>query len=116
MQFDLESEVINGPGTYESIAVMAKDHAVMVGWTDGLGSHFDILLTFARHFEGRNIQGGVSKRSLFVSIMRVGAFGFSLETELHPHYVAEKLNMGGGPTTEKLTKLLNGVIAETKKL
>lgn len=58
------------------------------------------------------MQRGIRSDDLFVSIMSRGAFGFECYGKKHSGYVAEKLNLGIDETSEKLTELLNGVIAE----
>lgn len=51
---------------------------------------------------------------MFVSIMRIGAFGFLIDSEKHSGYIGEKLNLGDNITTEKLIELINGIIGYLK--
>lgn len=110
MNFDDYSEVINGEDTYKEIArELGKENNVIIGWTDQEGTHYDILFTFCALKYG-SLQGGVKGGDLFVSIMRVGAFGFDIQNEdTAPGYFSEKLHIGGGSTAVKLAELINGV-------
>lgn len=69
----------------------------------------DVLFTLRPVTFGR-IDGGIhGSRDLFVSVMRRGSFGFAVGSTSSAGYYAEKLNMGGGITTEKLAELINGI-------
>lgn len=115
MNYDEYGEVINGASTFVTIADQLREFEhLMIGWTDEAGTHFDILFANGSEFEGANHQGGIRPNDLFISIMRLGAFGFKRDVELHPDYVAEKLGCGG-ITAKKLSELINGVIAELNK-
>ncbi len=108
MNYDEYGEVINGDLTYKGIAEELKSNAVLVGWTDQDGTHFDVLFTLTTLIYG-TVQGGIKKKDLFVSIMRKGAFGFEVENiDTHPNYYSEKL-AGMGSTAEKFAELVNGV-------
>lgn len=116
---DSYGEVINSPATFGAIALALKmKENVMVGWTDEGGSHLDILFTYKAMKFGKHIQGGLSpEKDLFVSIMRVGAWGFAInDTVIYPSYLEEKFRCSfcsfGEPTGEKLAKLINGVKKE----
>jgi len=112
MNYDTYGEVINGSETYRGIAEELGENAVIVGWTDGNGTHFDILFTLAPLAYG-TFQGGIHpRRDLFVSIMRVGSFAFEVnEADTHPGYYAEKLGRAGffGSAADPLAALINGV-------
>lgn len=117
MKYDEFGEVINAPETYKGIAEELKDNAVLVGWTDEMSTHFDILFTLNALPYGTNIQGGIRpRRDLFVSIMRWGAFAFEVaDRDLHPGYLDEKLSVRGPmgqATSGKLAELINGVKKE----
>ena len=111
MDYDTYGEVINGEGTYQWIANDLKEGlAVLIGWTDQKGTHFDILLKRGVQKYGSNIQGGIKGSDLFVSIMRRGAFGFEPENvDTHAGYFDEKLGGGMGSTSEALAELINGI-------
>ena len=113
MNKDEYGEVINGPETFAQIAIRLKiDKRVLVGWTDQLGTHFDILFVNGTPVEGANIQGGLRENDLFVSIMRVEAFGFEADKfDTFAGYYAEKLFVSGR-TADELSILIN----EVKKL
>ena len=89
---------------------------IIIAWTDGHGSQFDILFSYRALPDGP-IQGGLKPNNdLFVSIMRRGAFAFSTDRQSVPGYYAEKLNMSQeGVTIEALAELLNGVRRELGK-
>lgn len=111
MDHDEYGEIINGEGTYQMVAEELRENsAVLLGWTDQQGTHFDVLLKFTARVHGNNIQGGVRGTDLFVAIMRRGAFGFELENEdTHAGYYDEKLGGGMGETKEKFAELINGI-------
>lgn len=106
-------EIINSEETYEDIADILKWHgSVLIGWTDDLYTHYDILFLYKTQFYGLNIQGGIKSNDLFITIMRKGAFGFKIDSKKTSGYVAEKLNISDDETGEKLTELINGVIGK----
>ena len=114
MNYDEYGEVINGELTYKGIAEELAGNAVIVGWSDGNGMHFDILFTLHASRYGNQIQGGIKPPSdLFVSIMGWGAFAFEIdEADTHPGYYEEKLgNLAsfGEATSGALAELINGV-------
>ncbi len=107
---DEYGEVYNSANTYARLAVMlASENTCVIGWTDRRGSHYDILLSRQPQQVGP-LQGGQrGGTDLFVAISRCGCFGFDLVTEeSHPNYVAEKLGLGSGVTSEALAELSNG--------
>ena len=111
---DAYGEITNSDETYSAIAYGLDVHgSVIVGWTDGDGTHYDILFAaFPEQFG--TLQGGMRGSSdLFVSIMRKGAFGFKCDREKsHPSYIAEKLGLAeysASSTVAKLADLINGV-------
>lgn len=112
IDYDEYGEVINGPRTAAAIAMhLLHGGSALVGWNDGEATHFDILFTL-EPFKSGIVQGGLhSGRNLFVSIMRIGAFGFDVSRpDTHPSYYAEKLHLDGpNVTTEKLAELINGI-------
>lgn len=110
MNKDEYGEVKNGDITYQEIAgCLNAGRACIIGWTDEMGTHFDILFTYKAVSVGR-LQGGVRGSDLFVSIMRHSAFGFGVNNLItHPDYYAEKLGLSG-PTGDKVGELVLGVI------
>lgn len=115
MNYDTYEEVINGEKTYKRIAeVLNNNKSCLIGWTDGQMSHFDILFTCNAMGFG-HFQGGVKPDDLFVSIMRVGCFGFETNNiDTHSGYYTEKLTRGssnffGDAGSEALGELINGV-------
>lgn len=114
MNKDQYGEIINGENTYKKIAYLLKSgHSVIIGWTDEEHTHYDILFNLNVVKEG-TLQGGLRWNDLFVSIMRKGCFGFLTDGQKESGYVGEKLGLGNNVTTEKLTKLINGIIKNLK--
>ena len=113
--FDDWQEVVNGDETYAAIASELRERqCCIVGWTDGRGSHHDLLFTLSPKKYG-SLQGGLrGNGDLFVAIMRRGTFAFEVtrSNDLHPSYVAEKLDMPENVTISVLTELINGVLGE----
>lgn len=110
------NEVVNGEDTYQEIASqIAAGITPIIGWSDGQGTHFDILFVKGGVDcpNPAHLQGGIRPSDLFVSIMRMGAFGFEVnDLEKHPGYIEEKLARGNhlGATAKPLADLINGVI------
>lgn len=112
MTQDDYGEVTNSQVTYDQIAYKLTGLGrVLIGWTDGMMSHFDILFVLGVDpIFGNGVQGGIQPKDLFVSIMRRGAFGFDItQTDTHAGYYAEKLNVHEGLTTDALAELINNV-------
>jgi hypothetical protein len=112
VNYDAWREVVNGPETYVTLAsILRNEGKVVVGWTDGAGSHHDVLFTLCPRKFG-SLGGGLrGSTDLFVSLMRHGCFGFDIATTSprHPDYIAEKLGTHQNETIERLSELINGV-------
>lgn len=111
MNKDNQNEVINGEETYQDIADNVQGcGATIIGWTPQDGSHYDVLFARFPIFEG-TIQGGIQADYLFVSVMRVGAWGFrtDLESSVTGTYIKEKIGLQGDAESEALAELINGV-------
>lgn len=110
MNEDTYGEIINGEDTYREIATDLRESGrCLVGWTDQDSTHLDILFVYRSPKYG-TVQGGVQGSDLFVSIMRRGAFGFSVsEPDTAPAYYDEKLGGGLNATSIQLAALVNGV-------
>lgn len=114
MDKDTYGEVINGENTYKEIAYLLKSgRSVIIGWTDEDYTHYDILFSLNVIKEG-TLQGGLRWNDLFVSIMRIGSFGFLIDSKKDSGYIGEKLGLGDNITTNKLTDLINGIIERLK--
>lgn len=87
-----------------------EKRSVLIAWTEGRGTQYDILFVYAPLVSGP-IQGGLRHADLVVAIMRKGAFGFHVcnKDPLSEEYVAEKFSMGSGPTAAALSALITGV-------
>ena len=124
MNTDQYFEILNGRETFEEIAylLISNSRPLMIGWTDGAGSHFEIMfVTQPLKLQGNQWQGGLRTTDLFVSIMGVGSFGFEYDEHYkkHPYYFSEKLDrhgvLGNGVTLVALAELLNGVMESLHK-
>ena len=106
-------EIINGQNTYKEIANKLRQHIpVIIGWTDEIYTHLDILFTYQAHKKSLNyLQRGFMPTDLFVSVLSWGAYGFDIDREKSQGYISEKLNING-ETASKLTELINGIIGE----
>lgn len=119
---DEYGEYVNSEETYERIGAFIKQgFSVIIGWTDGAGTHLDILfnaMVIPVPSEIPNVlQGGLRGRELFVAIMRIGAFGFDTDGPHSVGYYAEKLHLGhpDNPTARGVADLINGVIIQMNK-
>lgn len=106
-------EIINGENTYKEISKKLKEgQSVIIGWVDEEMTRLDILFSYLPYTEGTYLQRGIRRNDLFVSIMGMCAYAFSIENEKYSGYIGEKLKIGNNETTEKLTELINGIIKE----
>lgn len=117
--YDAWREVVNGADTFAAIAADLRElGSCIIGWTDGEGSHHDVLFTLRPPQHGSLAGGLRGSRDLFVSVMRWGAFGFDCDrrAQRHPDYIAEKLAQPhDDATTRRLAELISGVIAELNR-
>lgn len=120
VNIDEENLIINGEKTYKYIKdKLNENSSALIAWTDEIGSHFDILFTYKPISPNWDlVQGGIRPYYLFVSIMRIGSFGFNTEnSDKTADYIIDKFRMpiSCRDTAEKLAELINGVIKEIKK-
>lgn len=114
MDKDQYGEIINGKRTYKEIANSLKNgKSIIIGWTDEVYTHYDILFTLNVVKEGM-LQRGLRWNYLYISIIGKGAFGFSTDNKKMSGYIGEKLGLYDYETAEKLTELINGIIDELK--
>lgn len=108
VSYDDWREVMNSDQTYEEVArILRSGTPVVLGWTDGGGTHLDVLFAWRARQYG-SLRGGLrAGTDLFVSVMRIGAFGFEAPGNgpSHVNYISSKL----GSTTDALADLINGV-------
>lgn len=116
MNYDEYGEIINGEETYKGIAEELKGRrSVLIGWTDQQGTHLDILFTLWALKYG-STQGGLRDDDLFISVMRLGSFGFEIaHDDTDPGYYNEKLGGRLGSTSEPLAELINSVKRNLKR-
>ena len=113
MNYNEYDEVINGKDTYKEIAKnLINSVPTLIGWTDEIATHYDILFDYEVDKNGY-VQSGIKENDLFISIMRLGAFGFKTDNKKYAGYIAEKLFNGRlDSSVEKVTELVNGIIEE----
>lgn len=105
-------EVINGKETYKEIAKLLKDGKIVgIGWTDGLGSHLDIIFKLGLGAQSGNFQRGIKASDLFVSVIGFTSYGFKTDSIKEGTYIQEKLDMRD-ETGDELANLINGIIGE----
>lgn len=106
-------EIINGNGTYETIAKeLLQDKTVGIGWTDEEDTHFDIIFKLGLDVKEGSFQRGIKKESLFVSVIDHTSYGFIPNTIKEVGYITEKL----GLHNNKLSELINGVISSLNNM
>lgn len=108
---DEYGEVINHQQTFEELArILKKKGAVVFGWSDREGTHFDVVLTLQPTQFGL-LQGGQrGSTDLFVGVRGMGCFGFDrYETKSHWHYIEGKIGHMGPVTGQAFGELINGV-------
>lgn len=111
--------IINGPLTYGLISTVCIT-GIFFPWTDEEGTQLDLLFSYQPSMlNAAQIQRGLGKgNKLFVSVSGASMFGFDAfkpTSSLYPIYVAEKLKLNKGITSEKLTELIIGVIDELQR-
>ena len=116
MDKDEYGEIVNGENTYKVISDKLKESkGVLIGWTDGLLSHYDIYFSLGVEVKQGNIQRGIKPWDLFIGIIGHNFYGFNSDNEKHWTYIAEKLELGNNETSEKVAELVNGVIRNLGK-
>lgn len=106
-------EIINGNGTYETIAKeLLQNKTVGIGWTDEEYTHFDIIFKLGLDVKEGSFQRGIKKEYLFVSVIDHTSYGFVPNTIKEVGYITEKL----GLHNDKLSELINGVISSLNNM
>jgi len=121
MDFDKWNEVINGEHTYNTIAKTLLDTGkCIIGWTDQVYDHRDILFTYKPKHLGGELQRGMRWYYLYISIIDYTSMGFLIEDNTdntkHETYLMEKLRLSDNSCDKKICELVNGVIREIDKL
>ena len=113
---DTSGCVVNHPGAYQFVAASLAIGSVCIAWTEGRGTHHDLVFALSKTHAG--IAGGGMHRPdlLYVGVMRIGCFGFGIRSDrtLVGGDVSEKLNVTEGVTADSLAEFINGVIAALK--
>ena len=108
MKYNNIDECVNSPELYLHIANMLMLHGkVLIGWSDGRASHFDILFTIEPARVGP-IQRGIRETDLFVSVIGHISYGFSIDPSIDILYIECKLRL----QSIELATLVQGVIKE----
>lgn len=114
MVFDKYGDVLPVNENARLIAILLKRVCSrLITWTDGIGTHFDILLCLPYSLigESTNIQRGIKVNDLFVSIMGLGAHAFIIGETSCPSDYDRKLGgyIMGPKTAEILASFLNEI-------
>lgn len=116
MNKDIYGEIINGKLTYSMIAdLLSIGETVGIGWTDGLGTHLDIIFKLGLDARSGNFQRGIKASDLFVSIIGFTSYGFKTDSIKEGTYIQEKLDMRD-ETGDELANLINGIIGELNEI
>lgn len=102
--------VIGGNKTSSFLArCLLSNRSVLFSWYGGPGAVYAVLLTLNPFFYG-DVQHGLQRDYLYVSVMTVGAFGFHIDKEnsLAGAYIEEKLKLPRLPA-DNMANLLNQV-------
>ena len=99
IKLDEYGEFLACPENIESVVdKLLATGSVLIGWSDGEATHYDVLLNYIVDFYPENrvsFQRGIHYNDLFVSVIGRGAFGFDIEEDcyLSPYYFEEKMNI-----------------------
>lgn len=121
MNIDRYGEIINGIDTYKIIAKeLKKGKSIIIGWTDKMYDHMDILFDL-RPTKFGNLQRGLNFSShLYISIMSYSCMGFLIESDCDNRkadsYIREKLKLDESHCDLEMCELINGVIHELDKM
>ena len=113
--YDNNGLITNGEGTAEQAALdLMERGAVVLNWTDGDGTVFNIVLTYAPTRMGTTtglIDGMPSK--LWVGVAGYGCYAFTVapsdNNPLVGGYISEKFKIRSIPTAATLADLLTDV-------
>ena len=115
MNLNACEEVINGTGTFETIARnLLEDGKCIIGWTDQEMDHRDILFTYHPFHLAGGLQRGLRWNDLYVSIIGHTSAGFLMEpngnNQKASGYIREKLRLDDNHCDREICKLVSGVI------
>lgn len=121
MNFDKYGEIINGEETFKRIAnELITSGKCIIGWTDQVYDHRDILFTYKPTHLGGQLQRGLRWCYLYVSIMGLSSMGFLIENDCDntkaDGYIMEKLRLNENHCDIEICNLINGVIKEIDKI
>lgn len=105
--------IVNGEGTYRTVALDLRRHPVVLNWTDGRGTLYNVLLALDPVRFGA--PGGLvdtAGRKLWVGIAGRGCFGFGATGGFcSPKYASEKLGLTSMVDAEGIAELVTGIRA-----
>ena len=113
MNLDKDGLAINGLETTRTILhFLDRCDPVLLSWTDGEGARFDILIVRgSQYVQPAGFQGGIRGDETFVSILRLGAWGFKCSgAKILAPYVIDKLGVRSPYTATMLADLLNSFV------
>ena len=117
MNYDEFNEIVNGDITYRAIAEeLLEGKSVLIGWTDQLYDHRDILFTLSPTKHGYIQRGLKGQGYLYVSIIGISSMGFMLSGDPTDGYIEEKLRLDGSHCDEMICELIRNVIKYLNKV
>lgn len=117
MNYNEFNEIVNRDITYRTIAEkLLEKKSVLIGWTDQVYDHRDILFTLSPIKYGY-IQRGLNGRGyLYVSIIGISSMGFMLSGDPTDGYVEEKLGLDDSHCDKMICELVRNVIKYLNKI
>ena len=117
MNYDEFNEIVNGDITYRAIAEeLLEGRSVLIGWTDQVYDHRDILFTLSPTKYGYIQRGLKGLGYLYVSIIGISSMGFMLSGDPIDGYIEEKLRLDGSHCDKMICKLIRNVIKYLNKV
>ena len=117
MNYDEFNEIVNGNITYRAIAEdLLEGKSVLIGWTDQVYDHRDILFTLSPTKYGYIQRGLKGKGYLYVSIIGFSSMGFMLSSDPTDGYIEEKLRLDGSHCDKMICELIRNVIKYLNKV
>ncbi len=117
MNYDEFGEIVNGDATYRAIAEeLLEGKSVLIGWTDQVYDHRDILFTLSPTKYGYIQRGLKGLGYLYVSIIGISSMGFMLSSDQTDGYIEEKLRLDGSHCDKMVCELIRNVIKYLNKV
>ena len=117
MNYDEFNEIVNGDITYRAIAEeLLEGKSVLIGWTDQVYDHRDILFTLSPTKHGYIQRGLKGLGYLYVSIIGISSMGFMLSGDPTDGYIEEKLRLDDSHCDKMICELIRNVIKYLNKV